>query len=76
MSYRYKDNVQLAYDANVKRLRAEGAIVLAGLMNEALHEMDRQFTEAVNRGEILSIGGTREEMLGFLRTAADKQLAA
>ena len=74
--YRYKDNVQLAYDANVKRIRTEGAIVLQAMLNEALAEMDQQFTEALNRGEVLSIGGSREEMLGFLRTAAQKQLAA
>lgn len=72
--YRYKDAVQLAYDGNVKRLRAEGAIVLAAVMNEALHEMSTQFNEALSRGELLEVGGSAEEMKGFLRLAAQKQL--
>ncbi len=73
-NYTYKDAVALAYDGNKKRLRAEGSIILDGLMNEALDTMTTEFNEALNRGELLEIGGTRTEMLGFLRTAAQKQL--
>ncbi len=73
-NYVYKDAVALAYDGNKKRLRAEGSIILDGLMNEALNTMTTEFNEALNRGELLEIGGTRTEMLGFLRTAAQKQL--
>lgn len=73
-TYTYKDNVALAYDANKKRLRAEGSILLAELMNEALSEMTTQFNEALNHGEILEIGGTREEMKALLWKAAQRQL--
>ena len=72
--YRYKNAVDLAYDANKKRLRTEGAIILAELMNEALSEMTTQFNEAQNRGEILEIGGSREEMKAYLRVAAKRHL--
>ena len=75
-TYGYKDDVALAFEANKKRLRAEGSIILAAVMNEALHEMTTQFNAALARGEILSIGGSREEMMGFLRDAAAKQLEA
>lgn len=74
-SYNTKDSVALAYDANKKRLRAEGSIILAELLNMALAEMTGQFNDALDRGEILEIGGTREEMKGFLRVAAKRQLA-
>lgn len=69
-----KDNIALAFDANKKRLRVEGAIILDELMNEAIGEMTNQFDEALNRGEILHVGGSREEMKGFLRIAAQRQL--
>ena len=75
-NYTSKDNVALAYDANKKRLRAEGQIVLAELMNMALDEMTTQFNAALAKGEILEIGGTREEMKEFLRIAAQKQLGS
>lgn len=73
-NYAYKDPVDLAYSANRRRLRTEGAILLDAVMNEALNEMTAQFNEALNEEKILEIGGTREEMLGFLRAAAQKQL--
>lgn len=73
-SYTYKDVSTLAYDANKKRLRAEGAIILAELMNEALSEMTQQFNDKLAQGIVLEIGGSREEMKGFLRLAAQKQL--
>ena len=71
---KHKSPVDLAYDANVKRIRTEGAIVLAEMMNEALNEMTAQFKEAQSAGSILRIGGSRDEMIGFLRIAAEKQL--
>ena len=74
--YMHKDRVQLAFDANKKRLRTEGAIVLAAVMNEALAEMTYQFNEALERGELLEIGGSREEMKAFFRQAADRQLGS
>lgn len=74
-SYNHKDAVELAYDANKKRLRTEGAILLAEAMNEALNEMTEQFNAALDQGNILHIGGTREEMKALLFSAAQKKLA-
>ena len=73
-NYTYKDDVSLAFEANKKRLRAEGSIILSALLNEALSEMTTQFNAALARGEVLEIGGSREEMKAFLRVAAQKQL--
>jgi hypothetical protein len=72
--YRYKDRVALAYDSNKKRLRAEGQIILAALMNEALHEMTEEFNAALAENRLLEIGGTREEMKRFLAKAAERHL--
>lgn len=73
-SYKKKDKVTLAFQANVKRLRAEGAIILAEVMNQAISEMDEAFQEALNKGELLHIEGTREEMKKYLRAAAEREL--
>jgi hypothetical protein len=73
-THSHKDNVQLEWDNNKRRLRAEGACILAEIMNEAINEMTTQFNEALGRGEILQIGGTRREMQGYLAIAAQRQL--
>lgn len=75
-NYMYKDEAALAWDANKKRLRTEGAIILAEVMNEAINEMTLQFNEALEKGQIVSIGGSREEMKDFLAAAARKQLGS
>ncbi len=74
-SYTYKNRADLAYDANKKRLRAEGQIILATILNEALNEMTVQFNKAKDRGEVLTIGGTQKEMKAFLKLAADRELS-
>ena len=74
-AYAYKDAAALAYDANKKRLRTEGQILLAAAMNEALREMTTQFNEALKRGEVLEIGGSREELKALLLSAAQRELA-
>ena len=74
MRHRYKDRIELTYEANKRRLRLEGGLILAEMMNEALQEMNTAFHEALNRGELLEISGTREEMKGFLKRAAARHL--
>jgi hypothetical protein len=72
--YTRKDPAQLAYDANKKRLRAEVSVITDAVLNEVLSEMTKQFNDALNRGEILTIGGTRDEVLGYVGRAT-KRLA-
>lgn len=73
-TYGYKDDVALAFEENKRRLRLEANLVASRIANEALDQMTKQFNAALSRGEILSIGGTREEMRGYLATAAAKEL--
>lgn len=74
MSYKKKDNVALAFAANVKRIRLEARIVLDHVLNEALAEMSKEFDEGLLRGELLNIAGSPEELKEFLRRAAEKEL--
>jgi len=70
--YRRKSAADLVYDANKVRIRTEARVLLNEVINDAIDAMTIEFNEALNRGEVLSIGGTREEMLVFVRTAARK----
>lgn len=73
-SYIYKDKYALAFDANKKRLRTEGGILLARVMNEALNQMTEQFNEGKHRGEVLEIGGSQEELRELLFLASQKAI--
>lgn len=75
-TYNYKDGVALAYERNKKRLRLEGTVVLDAMMNEALSEMTAEFNKGLERGEILEIGGSQEDMRRYLKLAAQKELSA
>ncbi len=70
--YIRKGTAQLVYDANKKRIRTEAQVLLAEVVNDAIDAMTTEFNAALNNGEVLHIGGEREEMLRFLRTAARK----
>lgn len=74
--YLYKDAVALAFDANKKRLRLEGRILLDRIMNEALAEMTHEFNAGLERGELLNVGGSPEDLRRFLRVAAGRELGA
>lgn len=70
--YNRKDAVQLAYDANKKRLRAEVSVITDALLNEVLDEMTEQFNAALLRGELLQISGSRDELLGYVGRATKR----
>lgn len=73
-SYKHKDQIALTYENNKRRMRCEGQVILAALMNEALKEMTDEFNAALQVGGLLEIGGSREEMKAFLRMAAERHL--
>lgn len=74
IGHKHKDAAAMAYDRNKKRLRLEGRLVLDEVLNVALTEMTTQFNDALVRGDVLELEGTREEILDYLRTAAQRQL--
>ena len=69
----YKDAAELAYDANRVRLRTEGRIALARLLNEAMNEMTVEFKAALARGELLELDGSPEEMERYLFAAVQRR---
>lgn len=73
-SYIYKDETELAFAANKKLLRAQGAVILDRIMNEALHEMTEEFNEGIAQGKILYLEATSNDIKGYLQKAANKQL--
>lgn len=72
--YTYKDESALTYDANKIRLRTEGRLLLARLMNEAIAEMTRQFNDAQLRGELLEVTGNQDQLRELLWAAAQHTL--
>lgn len=74
-SYTRKTPVELAFNANVKRLRAEIGILANALANETLAEMSDQFEAELHNGNILEIEGSREELRATLRRVAERELA-
>lgn len=76
MGYNRKNESTLTFNANKKRLRNEAQILLDALMNDALSEMSDEFEEALIRGEVQRIEGTREDLREYLRRASERVLGA
>lgn len=76
MNYAYKNEAALVFDSNKKRLRLEGRLVLDRIMNEVLREMAEEFNDALNRGEILSVGGSASETQEYFTSSARKVLGS
>ena len=75
-SYNHKSAAELAFNANKIRLHTEGRLLLAGLMNEVINEMSERFNDALVRGEILELEGSRDELRAILRTVSQRQLGS
>jgi hypothetical protein len=73
-SYKYKQKQELVFEANKKRLRLEGQILLADLLNEAVSVMSDRFNEAYLEGTILELDGNRDELKSYLLEAANREL--
>lgn len=71
-TFTHKTDVDLTFDANKRRIRTEANILLAALINEALEEMSTKFNKGLAKGNVLEIGGDRDEMRALLRRVAKK----
>lgn len=72
--YNRKDEVTLAYQANVKRLRLEGRLALDRLLNDAVATMTHNFNAGLERGEILDLRLDEEQAQKLLGESAKKVL--
>lgn len=73
--YIHKDNILLEFEANKKRLRTEGRIVLDRVLNEALDQMAKEFNAGLDRGEVLRVESSPNELRRLLWQAARLELS-
>jgi len=77
MAYGYKEisDVELAWRDNRENITLQGRQLLRRVLNKALIELDKQFLDALNRGEILEINPGKEELKALLLSSATKELS-
>lgn len=76
MAYGYREisEVELVWRENRENINLQGRQILRRVLNDALTELDRQFTEALERGEILEINPGHQELKELLFKSAQKEL--
>jgi hypothetical protein len=73
--YTKKDETYLAWKENREKIELQGRQLLRRVLNSALAELDREFKDAIQRGEILSLDYDKAELRALLRGTADRVLA-
>lgn len=74
IGYRQISEADLAWRENRENVNLQGRQILRRVLNIALAELDRQFIEALERGEILEINPGQEELKELLFRSAQKEL--
>jgi hypothetical protein len=76
MAYGYKEltEIELVWRENRENVSLKGRQILRRVLNQVLLEIDEQFLEALNRGEILEINPNQKELKEFLFRSAQKEL--
>lgn len=74
LGYKGIEEAELAWRENRENITLQGRQILRRVLNEALQELDRQFMEALNRGEILEINPGQQELRQLLFESAQKEL--
>jgi DNA-binding MarR family transcriptional regulator len=76
MAYGYKEvsEVELAWRENRELITLQGRQILRRVLNAALVELDKQFLEGLNRGEVIQIAPGQEELKSLLLESAKKEL--
>lgn len=74
IGYRELTEAELAWRENRENITLQGRQILRRVLNAALVELDRQFLEALNNGEILEINPGQEELKELLLASAEREL--
>jgi len=76
MAYGYREisEVELVWRENRENINLQGRQILRRVLNTALAELDKQFLEALERGEILEINPGQEELKELLFKSAQAEL--
>ncbi len=72
MGYALKDEVMLAWLDNRDQVKLDIRKVVRRVENQLLNEVQIQFTEASNRGEILNLRPGEAEIARLLKRQADR----
>ncbi len=76
IGYREINEAELTWRENRENISLQGRQILRRLLNTALVELDKQFMEALERGEILEINPGQQELKDLLFESAQKELVA
>ncbi len=74
VGYRQVSEAELVWRENRENITLQGRQILRRLLNDALAELDKQFVDALNRGEILEINPGQKELKELLFKSAQKEL--
>lgn len=76
MSYGYREisEVDLVWRENRENINLQGRQILRRVLNTALAELDKQFVEALERGEVLEINPGQDELKELLFKSAQAEL--
>ena len=76
MAYGYRElsDIELSWRENRENINLQARQILRRVLNDALTELDRQFTEALERGEILEINPGQQELRELLFKSAQAEL--
>lgn len=74
LGYRQIDEAELAWRENRENITLQGRQILRRVLNTALAELDRQFMDALNRGEIMEINPEKQELNELLLQSAKREL--
>lgn len=76
IGYRELSEAEIVWRENRENINLQGRQLLRRVLNSALVELDEQFREALNRGEILEITPTKTELQQLLLASAERELGA
>ena len=74
IGYKQISDAELAWRDNRESITLQGRQLLRRVLNEALAELDRQFLEGLERGEILEINPGQKELKELLFKHSQREL--
>lgn len=74
IGYREVSEAELAWRDNRENITLQGRQLLRRVLNKALTELDRQFLDALERGEIIEINPGKDELAELLLKYAQREL--
>lgn len=75
IGYTRKDEVTLAWLDNRDTVKSQGSMLLRRVLNEALTELDAQFTAALKAGQVLELDPDKSAIKALLLKVAQKELS-